>query len=352
MLYALIILSAVCLALVVLLVAGRNQKGAQERMRLEFRNMANDILSERSVQNREAMDVLLKPFRDNIADFRERVERIYADENQQRGALRNELRNLQELNVRITTETTNLTRALRGNSKVQGDFGETILVRLLETSGLQQGVHFTVQENLKDAHGNNLRPDVILNLPDNKRIVIDSKVSLTAFAEHAGAEDAAAMKHWLNEHVGSVRRHVGELGSKRYQDMVDSPDFVIMFIPIEPAFMAAMQADPGIWEEAYRRKVIVSSPTNLFALLKIVDDLWKRDSQSRNAIEIAEEGGKMYDKFVGFVETLESVGRGLKSTSDSYERAMNQLSTGSGNLVGRTEKLRKLGVKASKELKI
>jgi DNA recombination protein RmuC len=331
--------------------SGRS-RSRQERMRLEFRDMANEIISEKTARNREEIDIMLKPFKDNIADFRERVERIYADENQQRGALRNEIKNLQELNRRITAETSNLTNALRGNSKVQGDWGEMILETILESSNLVSGIHYTTQENFRREDGSNVRPDVVLHLPGGKRIVIDSKVSLTAFVEHCSTEDAEGRKRTLNDHVASMRRHVGELGAKRYQDLMDSPDFVIMFVPNEPAFMAAMQADSGIWEEGYRKKVIVSSPTNLFALLKIVDDLWKRDSQSRNAIQIAEEGAKLYDKFVGFVETLEGVGKGLKGATEHYERAMNQLATGSGNLVGRTEKLRKLGVKASKELSI
>ncbi len=189
-------------------------------------------------------------------------------------------------------------------------------------------------------------------MPGGKRIVIDSKVSLTAFVEHAAAEEHNDRKRCLDDHVASVRRHVGELGAKRYQDLMDSPDFVIMFVPNEPAFMAALQADQSIWDDAYRKKVIISSPTNLFALLKIVDDLWKREQQSVNARKIADEGAKLYDKFVGFVETLESVGKGLRGATESYERAMNQLATGSGNLIGRTEKLRKLGVKASKELSV
>lgn len=337
---------------------GRRDKEELEKLqasfRMEFRNLANEILEEKSTQfkktNKEAMDVLLKPFRDNMTDFRERVEKIYSDENQQRGALKNEIRNLQELNRRITEETSNLTNALRGNSKVQGDWGEMILETILESSNLVRGIHYVTQENLKNEEGSNLRPDVILNLPEGKRIVIDSKVSLTAFVEHCSADGEADRKRHLGEHISSVRRHVNELGSKRYQDLLDSPDFVIMFVPNEPAFMAALQSDSTIWDDAYKKKVIVSSPTNLFALLKIVDDLWKRDNQSRNAIAIADEGAKLYDKFVGFVETLESVGKGIRNASESYDKAMTQLRTGSGNLIGRTEKLRKLGVKASKSL--
>lgn len=326
----------------------------QASFRLEFRNLANELLEEKSMQfkktNKEAMDFILKPFRDNITDFRERVERIYSEENQQRGALRNEIKNLQELNKKITEETTNLTNALKGNSKVQGDWGEMILETILQSSNLVGGIHYTTQENLKNESGANVRPDVILHLPGGKQIVIDSKVSLKAFVAHAEADGETERRRFLDEHVQSVRKHVSELGGKRYQEFVNSPDFVIMFVPNEPAFLAALQCDNSIWDDAYRKKVIVSSPTNLFALLKIVDDLWKRDNQSRNAMEIADEGAKLYDKFVGFVETLEAVGKGIRNASDSYDRAMGQLKTGSGNLIGRTEKLRKLGVKASKSL--
>ena len=326
----------------------------QASFRAEFRNLANDILEEKSVQfkqtNKEALDALLKPFRDNITDFRERVEKIYSAENEQRGALKNEIRNLLDLNRRITEETTNLTNALRGNSKVQGDWGEMILETILDSSNLVNGIHYTLQENFKDGKGNNLRPDVVLRLPDKKQIVIDSKVSLTAFVNYANAEEPEQRDRFLKEHLLSVRRHVDELGAKRYQELVNSPDFVIMFIPNEPAFLAALQHDTTIWNDAYRKKVIVSSPTNLFALLKIVDDLWKRDNQNRNALQIAKEGANLYDKFVGFVETLEALGKNLGAASTSYSKAMNQLVSGSGNLVGRTEKLRKLGLKASKNM--
>ena len=326
----------------------------QASFRLEFRNLANEILEEKSKQfkttNKEAMDSILKPFRDSIGEFKERVEKIYADENQQRGALKNEIRNLQELNRKITEETTNLTNVLKGNSKVQGDWGEMILETILESSNLEKGIHYTTQESIRNADGEQQRPDVILRLPDNKRVIIDSKVSLTAYVNYCECESADERKRLMADHARSVRKHVDELGSKRYQELVESPDFVIMFVPNEPAFLAALQNDSTIWNDAYRKKVIISSPTNLFALLKIVDDLWKRDDQSRHALEIAEEGAKLYDKFVGFVETLESVGKGLNSASASYDKAMKQLSEGPGNLVGRTEKLRKLGVKASKAL--
>lgn len=332
----------------------RELEKLQESFRLEFRNLANDILEEKSRQfketNRESLDILLKPFRDNLADFKKRVEDIYSEENRQHGSLRSELKNLLELNQRITQETTNLTNALKGSGKIQGDWGEMILERILESSNLQRGVHYFVQENFRDEEGNNLRPDVVLALPEGKRIVIDSKVSLTAYVGFSGEEDEVRRENHLRDHLGSVRRHVAELHAKNYQNLVDSPDFVIMFVPNEPAFMSALQNDNSLWSEAYNKKVIISSPTNLFALLKIVDDLWKRDNQSKHSLAIAEEGGRLYDKFVGFVSSLEEVGRNLDRAQKSYEQAHGQLKSGKGSLVTRSEKLRELGVKASKKL--
>ncbi len=305
-----------------------------------------------SEQVRSDMELILKPFRDNLTDFRKRVEDIYSEENRQQGALKNELRNLLELNQRITRETTNLTSALKGQSKVQGDWGEMILERMLESSNLRRGVHYFVQENFKDAEtGANLRPDVVLTLPEGKRIVIDSKVSLTAYVGLSAAEDDAGRQTFAREHVGSIRKHVSELHAKNYQGSVEnSPDFVIMFVPSEPAFMAALGADSSLWSEAYGKKVIISSPTNLFALLRIVDDLWKRDNQSKHALEIARQGGALYDKFVGFVSSLEDVGKGLERAQKSYDQALGQLRDGRGNLITSSEKLRALGARASKKL--
>jgi DNA recombination protein RmuC len=245
---------------------------------------------------------------------------------------------------------------------VQGDWGEMILERMLESSNLQKGVHYFVQENFKDDSGANLRPDIVLTLPEGKRIVIDSKVSLTAWVDYveslesSGADatsvaGASAAEAHLRKHIASMRGHVAELHARNYQGTVaDSPDFVIMFVPGEPAFMSALQADSTLWAEAYNKKVIISSPTNLFALLRIVDDLWKRDNQSKHALEIARQGGALYDKFVGFVASLEDVGRNLDRAQKSYGEAFGQLSGGKGNLVTRAEKLREMGVKASKKL--
>lgn len=322
---------------------------------LQFEKTAEEIFERKSRQlkdtNRESLDLVLKPLKDNIADFKRRVEEIYSQENVQRGTLKAELNNLLELNRRITEETNNLTTALRGNSKMQGDWGETILETMLESSNLQRGIHYTTQTNVKDAEGNNLRPDVILSLPDGKRVVIDSKVSLTAYVNYSSAADEETRRRALNDHLRSVRNHVAELGRKSYQDNVlGSPDFVIMFIPTEQAFLTAVHADPEIWNDAYRRKVIISSPTNLFGILKVVDDLWKRDDLGRNASRIAKEGAMMYDKFAGFVATLETIGKGIDTLHGNYEKAMKQLSTGTGNLVSRAQRLSALNLKISKSL--
>ena len=321
---------------------------AEEMMRTQFRNLANGILVEQSQHfketNKESLDQLLKPFKENISEFRDRVERIYASENEQQGALRNELRNLMELNRRITTETTNLTNALKGNSKVQGDWGEMILETILDGSNLIKGVHYDTQVNLKDEAGNNLRPDVVLYLPEGKRIVIDSKVSLTAFVNSVSAEDEPTRRSALAAHVASVRQHVAELGRKEYQRLLESPDFVIMFIPNEPAFLAALQTDNSIWAEAYDKKVIISSPTNLFALLKLVDDLWKRNAQSKNTADIVTCGTKLYDQLVAFTESLENVGASLEKARSAYDDARKRLTSGNDNIIRVGEKLRKLGL--------
>lgn len=317
----------------------------EETLRLQFKNLAAEILGEQSRQfkqvNKESLDILLKPFKDNITEFRERVERIYSHENEQRGELKNELRNLMELNRRITTETTNLTNALKGNSKVQGDWGEMLLETILEGSSLLKGIHYQTQYNLKDEEGRNVRPDVVLHLPEKKQIVIDSKVSLTAFVAYTAAESEEARRTHLAAHVASVRQHVRELGAKEYQRLLNSPDFVILFIPNEPAFLAALQSEPTLWSDAYDRKVIISSPTNLFALLKLVADLWKYNDQDKNTKEIAACGLKLYEQLVAFTASLEGVGTALDRARDAYEDAHKRLCTGNDNIIRVGERLKR-----------
>ena len=332
----------------------RTQEQFEEQLREQFRTLAGDVLGEQSrrfkEENRESMDVILKPFKDNIKDFRERVESIYSHQNEQSGALKSELHRLMELNARITTETTNLTMALKGNSKVQGDWGEVILETILENFNFIRGVHYHTQHNLKDEQGQNLRPDVILNLPGGKQIVIDSKVSLTAYVNYVAAEDDITRRSAMAAHVESVRKHVKELSAKSYQQLLQSPDFVIMFIPNEPAFLDALKEDGKIWSDAYEKKVIVSSPTNLFALLKIVDDLWRRDDQSRNQQAILENAEKLYSQLVDFITALEGVGTGLEQARARYDEAHKRLTSGNNNIVRLGERLRKLGVSSKKSM--
>ena len=317
----------------------------EETFRLQFRNLATEILGEQSQRFRqssqEQIDLLLKPFRDNITDFRKRVEEIYTTQTSQRGELKAELKQLMELNRTISTEAQNLTSALKGNSKVQGDWGEMLLETILDSSALTRGIHYETQYNIKDEEGRNLRPDVVLHLPEKKQIIIDSKVSLTAFVAYTSAETDEERRRALAAHVASVRQHVVELGRKEYQRRFNSPDFVIMFIPNEPAFLAALQNDPAIWSDAYDRKVIVSSPTNLFALLKLVADLWKYNDQDKNTKEIAACGLKLYEQLVAFTSSLEGVGAALDKAHDAYNDAYKRLCTGNDNIVRVGERLRR-----------
>ncbi len=329
------------------------QQKRELQLRDQFKNIATEIFTDHSRQfkesSRESIDTMLKPFKENITSFRDRVETIYNFENEQRGALKNELERLMELNRKITAETSNLTNALRGNSKVQGDWGEMILETILQSSNLVRGTHYSTQTNFKDEAGNNLRPDVVLNLPEGKQIIIDSKTSLTAFVNYVNSEDPALRRQALDAHIVSVRQHIKELANKEYQKLINSPDFVIMFIPSEPAFLAALQAESSLWSEAYEKRVIISSPTNLFALLKLVDDLWKRNAQSRNTAEIVTRGTKLYDQLVNFVGSLEGVGIALDTAKTKYDDAYKRLCTGNDNIIRNGEKLRKLGLPTKKQ---
>ena len=322
------------------------QEDFEKRLREQFKVLAGDVLGEQSrlfkEENRESMDVILKPFKDNISEFRRRVEDIYSHQNEQNGALKNELHRLMDLNVKITTETTNLTNALKGNSKVQGDWGEMILDTILDNSKLIKGVHYYTQQNLKGEEGNNLRPDVILNLPNKRQIVIDSKVSVKAYVRSVEAETEAERKMAMASHIDSLRQHVKELSRKKYQELVASPDFVIMFVPNEPAFLDALKEDNAIWSDAYKSKVIISSPTNLFALLMIVNDLWQRDDQSKNQAAILDNALKLYRQLVDFTTALEGVGVELDQAKAKYDDAYRRLHTGNNNIVRLGERLRKL----------
>lgn len=330
----------------------RDREERETQLKSEFRNLAQEILSEHQTNlretNRDSLDSVLKPFKDNIAEFRDRVERIYAHENEQRGALKNELDNLMKLNKMMTSSAANLTDALKGNSKIQGDWGEVYLETILESTGLVRGIHYHVQQNIKDEAGQNMRPDVVLSLPEERSIIIDSKVSLTSYVRYTEADTEAERRQAIAEHVQSVRKHVQELSVKGYEKLVASPDFVVMFIPTEPAFLEALKADSQIWSDAYARKVIISSPTNLFALLKMVADMWRRDAQSKNQAEIIKQSKNLYEQLVAFCDNLESVGVAIDKAKSSYDEAYKRMHSGNNNIIRLGERLKKLGLPTEK----
>lgn len=332
----------------------RDDKMREKLMGEQFKNLANEILSDQSQHfkstNKESIDTLLKPFQEKITTFGRRVEEIHTIENKHLGSLENQLRSLMELNSNLTSEAQNLTSALKGNSKVQGDWGEMILESILDSSSLIKGTHYTTQYSFKDEEGNNQRPDVVLNLPEGKRIIIDSKCSLTAFVSYVNEEEPAKRQSYLAAHLVSVSKHIKELANKDYQKMLGSPDFVIMFIPNEPAFLAALQADNQLWSNAYKSRVIISSPTNLFALLKMVDDLWRRNVQERSTKKIADEGKKLYEQLVAFTDQLVGVGTALKAAQSKYDDAYHRFTNGNNNLMKVGKRLADLGISTSKKM--
>jgi DNA recombination protein RmuC len=328
----------------------------QNRFRIEFKNLANDILEEKSKkfteQNREKLDALLKPLGEKINEFQKRVEETHKEDLKGRSALDQHLKTLQELNQKMSDEAKNLTKALKGDTKQQGNWGEVILQRILEKSGLRKGIEYQTQESTTTDDGRRLQPDVIVQLPDEKKLIVDSKVSLTAYEKYASSDDPADQQAALKQHVSSLRAHVKGLGNKNYEQIhgFQSPDFVLMFIPIEPAFAMAMQSDPDLYNEAFDKNIIIVSPTTLLATLATIENVWKQEYQNKNAMEIAERGGALYDKFVLFVESMKDIGNRIQQTQKSYDDAMNRLSEGSGNLLRQTEMLRELGAKASKRI--
>ncbi len=327
--------------------------------------MMQKILEEKSEKltqrNNTALQALLSPFKDNINDFRKKVEETYDKESKMRFSLEQRIMELVELNNKISDDAKNLTNALKGNSKVQGDWGEMILESILERSGLQKNREYFIQDTIKDEfgkavlndHGQMMRPDVIIAYPDDKKVIVDSKVSLTAYSKYMDADLTSPLKKkFLEEHITSIRKHVKELANKSYQDYTASLDFVMMFIPNEAAYSLAMQENPDLWQEAYKQRVLIISPTNLIAALRLVADLWKRENQNRNAMEIADRGGKLYDKFAVLVESLNEVGSAISKVNSTYSTAMKQVKEGNGNLISQVEKLRILGAKTKKQLNV
>ena len=335
------------------------QQSAQEAKAVlsdQFKNLANEILEEKSrrfaEQNQQNLDTLLKPLQEKLTDFRKQVDETYQSEARERFALKQEVEKLAGLNLRMTDETRALTNALKGESKTQGDWGELVLETILENSGLRKGEEYLVQDTQTISDGSRLQPDVVIRLPESKHLVIDSKVSITAYTRYMQSDDEQVKVSELNSHVLSIKQHIQGLSAKNYQDLygVGSIDFVLMFIPIEPAFLAAMRHAPEIYQDALKKNIVIVCPSTLLATVRTVAHLWRQEQQNRNAQEIARQCASLYDKFVGFVEDLDKVGQRLEQAQVSYTDAVGKLKTGRGNLIRTAENVKKLGVKPNKSL--
>lgn len=340
----------------------KQNESLRREMMLQFNVLASDVLKRNSESlkeaNSEQIDALLRPLKENIESFKKTISEGYVKETSSRKLLEVQIERLVKLNETIGEEARNLTSALKGNSKVQGDWGEMILETLLENAGLERGINFETQLTrdsggnvLKNDEGKLLRPDVLIKLPDNHSIIVDSKVSLTAFVDYCNAEDENVRIVAGKKHLQSVYAHIDELYAKMYQNnLKGAADYVMMFIPNESAYIAAVQLDINLWKYAYERGVIIVSPTHLFSVMSIVSQLWRQDKQNKNAMLIAERGGKLYDKLVLFMESFEKVGKSIDDAMTSYNKSFNQLRTGKGNVLRQAEDMKALGAKASKSL--
>ncbi|CAN5164956.1 DNA recombination protein RmuC [soil metagenome] len=328
----------------------------QERFTKEFENLANRIFEEKSKkfteQNKTQLDDLLKPLGEKLKDFEKKVTDVYNDENKERATLKGEIIKLFELNQQMAKEANNLTRALKGETKTQGNWGEYILETILEKSGLRKDHEYHTQQSMTGEEGNRLQPDVVIHLPDEKHLIIDSKVSLVAYERFCSAETEEEKTVALKEHVASLRKHIRDLSDKNYQKLyqLNSLDFVLLFMPIEPAFATAIQADAELFNDAFTKNIVIVSPSTLLATLRTVANIWRQENQNRNAQEIARLGGSMIDKLTGFIEDLIDVGKKMDGAKSTYEEAMKKLHSGRGNVISTAEKMRLLGAKADKNL--
>lgn len=328
----------------------------QEKFSKEFENLANKILEEKSQkfteQNKINIDQILKPLGEKIKDFEKKVQDNYDAENKEKASLRTEIQRLYELNQKMTTDAQNLTRALKGDNKAQGNWGEFILETILEKSGLNKDREYSIQPSFTTEDGRRLQPDVIINLPEGKSLIIDSKVSLTGYEKYYTAEDDTERQVALREHLLSVRTHIKGLSEKKYQNLyqLKSLDFVLLFIPIEPAFALSVQQDAQLFHDAFEKNIVIVSPSTLLATLRTVSSIWRQENHNRNAVEIARKAGDLYDKFDGFVKDMIGLGTKLDQSKKDYESAMNKLSTGKGNIVKRVQELKDMGAIASKSL--
>ena len=331
-------------------------QSAREELTHQFKNLANDILEEKSKrfseQNQQSLGQLLDPLKTKLQEFQGKVEQVYVQEGKDRSALAEQVRQLMELNKTVSQEANNLTKALKGSNKTQGNWGELVLERVLEGSGLRKGEEYDVQESHTLPDGRRLQPDVVVHLPDDRHLVIDAKATLVAYEDYANAEDEKHRDAALKRHLDAVRSHIKGLSDKNYQDLygLKSLDFVLMFIPIEPAFMLAVTHDRDLFMDAWNKNVLLVSPSTLLFVVRTVANLWRQEAQTRNAQDIAKRGAELYDKLAGFVEDMESLGTRLNQAQKDYDGAINKLSTGRGNLIRQAEMLKKLGVKPSKSL--
>ncbi len=331
-------------------------KGARDELSHQFKSLASDILEEKSKrfteQNQENLQAIVKPLREQIGEFRKRVDDVYTNETKDRQSLHNEIKNLTKLNQQIAEDAINLTKALKGQTKTQGIWGEVILERVLEQSGLVKGREYESQASFRSEDGRRYQPDVVVHLPEEKDVVVDSKVSLVAYERYVSTDDDVIRQAALVEHVNSMRNHVRSLSDKSYDDLpgLRSLDFVLMFVPIEAAFIVAVEQEQELFRDAFDRHIVVVTPSTLLVTLRTIQNIWRYEYQNRNAQEIARRAGQLYDKFVSFVESLDTVGSRIIQAQDAFDKARGQLVSGRGNLVGRTEVLKKLGASTKKSL--
>ncbi len=328
----------------------------QDKFTKEFENLANKILDEKSTkfteQNKENLKTILNPLQEKIKVFEDKVDKTHKESIDYHAALRQQILGLKELNQQMSKETLNLTKALKGDNKMQGNWGELVLERVLEKSGLEKDREYYVQQSFTNEDGKRVMPDVVIHLPDNKKIIVDAKVSLVAYEQFVNEEDEVLKAQFLKEHLNSLKRHVEQLSEKKYEDIykIESPDFVLLFIPIEPAFAVALNTDNHLYNKAFEKNIVIVTPSTLLATLRTIDTMWNNEKQQRNALEIARQAGALYDKFDGLLKDLIGVGKKIDASKADYNSAMNKLFEGRGNLITSVEKLKKMGAKAKKAL--
>ena len=328
----------------------------QDKFSKEFENLANKILEEKSnkftLQNKENLKIILNPLQEKIKVFEDKVDKTHKESIDYHAALRQQILGLKELNQQMSKETLNLTKALKGDNKMQGNWGELVLERVLEKSGLEKDREYFVQQSFTTDDGKRVLPDVVIHLPDHKKMVVDSKVSLVAYERFINEEDEVLKEQFLKEHIISLKKHIEQLSDKKYEDIyqIESPDFVLLFIPIEPAFAVALNSDNHLYNKAFEKNIVIVTPSTLLATLRTIDSMWNNEKQQRNALEIAKQAGALYDKFQGLLTDLVSIGKRIDDSKKEYSNAMNKLFDGRGNLINSVEKLKKMGAKAKKAI--